>query len=241
MGPKWRAIARILLTPTLALSLAACSRKNEEASEQAVSPEQAQEEQLTPEKLRYVQAAEPFVHAIAGQKYEQAYDSLSSHAKARMTLNQFVAPPDALTFQRNEQSPFLNVTAANFVELMKKVEDLYGVPQLVESLAVFSTDLDVLARRNLEGAGIVESASAIGGMPEAIAADIRRASVHGEIATALTPGQLRQAATESDMKPEDLQKDPNFNPSFNVKIVLVEEDGQLKVGYFEFLPALRWN
>jgi hypothetical protein len=226
----------------LVLSLAGCGRKDDKpAARDAATEEPAHTEQLTPEKLRYAQAAEPFVHAIAIQKYEQAYDFLSSHAKARMTLNQFVAPPDALTFQRNEQSPFLNVTAANFVELMKKLEDVYGVPQSVESLGVFSTDLGVLARRNLEGAGIVESASAIGGMSDAIAADIRRASVHGEIATALTPDQLRQAATESDMKPEDLQKDPNFKPSFNVKIVLVEEDGQLKVGYFEFLPAERWN
>ena len=44
-----------------------------------------------------------------------------------------------------------------------------------------------------------------------------------------------------DVKPEDLQKDTNFKPGFNVKVVLVEEDGQLKVGYFEFLPASRWN
>jgi outer membrane PBP1 activator LpoA protein len=34
----------------------------------------------------------------------------------------------------------------------------------------------------------------------------------------------------------ELQKDENFDPYFNLKIILVEEDGQLKVGYFEFLP-----
>jgi hypothetical protein len=241
MTHESRAAVRLLLAVTLAVGCAGCSRKNEQPLQQSVPSEPAPSEKSSPDNVRYVQAAEPFVHAIAGQQYEQAYGFLSSHAKARMTLNQFVAPPDALTFQRNEQSPFLYVPATGFVELMKKVEDLYGVPQSVESLAVFSTDLEVLARRNVEGAGIVESASAIGGMPDAVGADIRRASVHGVIATALTTEQLRQAAAETDMKPEDLQKDPTFNPSFNVKIVLIEEDGQLKVGYFEFLPSSRWN
>jgi hypothetical protein len=35
---------------------------------------------------------------------------------------------------------------------------------------------------------------------------------------------------------EELKKDENFDPYFNLKVVLVEEDGELKVGYFEFLP-----
>ena len=33
-----------------------------------------------------------------------------------------------------------------------------------------------------------------------------------------------------------LSKSPDFDPYFNLKVVLVEEGGQLKVGYFEFLP-----
>jgi hypothetical protein len=35
---------------------------------------------------------------------------------------------------------------------------------------------------------------------------------------------------------EELTKDENFDPYFNLKLVLVEEDGEFKVGYFEFLP-----
>ncbi len=34
---------------------------------------------------------------------------------------------------------------------------------------------------------------------------------------------------------EELKKDQDFDPYFNLKVVLVEEAGQLKVGYFEFL------
>ena len=236
-----RTVVRLLVAATLALLFASCGGSKNEDSTAATAPVKPAQQQMTPEDLRVVQAAEPFVHAIASQKYEEAYGLLSGHAKARMTLNQFVAPPDALTLQRNEQSPFINVTPADFAGLMKKVEELYGLPQSVESLTVFSADRDVLNRRSPEESGVIESASAIGAMPDSIPAGIRRASVHGQIATQLTPDQLRQAALEMDMKPEDLQQDPDFKPSFNVKVVLVDEDGQLKVGYFEFLPQSRWN
>jgi hypothetical protein len=33
-----------------------------------------------------------------------------------------------------------------------------------------------------------------------------------------------------------LKKSEDFDSCFNLKIVLVEEGGQLKIGYFEFLP-----
>jgi hypothetical protein len=35
---------------------------------------------------------------------------------------------------------------------------------------------------------------------------------------------------------EELQKDENFDPYLILKVVLVEEDGKLKVAYFESLP-----
>jgi hypothetical protein len=190
---------------------------------------------------RYEQAAEPFVQALAKRNYGEAYDLLSSAARTRVSLNQFVAPPDALAFQRNEQSPFMNVTPRDFAELMKKVEELYGLPQSVSSFLVFSTDPEVLARRSRAESGVMDSALAIGGMPDSIPMDVRRASVHGQIATTLTPEQRAQVAAGMDREPEELQTDPNFKPAFNVKVVLVEEDGQLKVGYFEFLPPSRWN
>jgi glycerol-3-phosphate dehydrogenase len=45
------------------------------------------------------------------------------------------------------------------------------------------------------------------------------------------------AANDADK----LQKDENFDPYLNLKVVLVEEGGQLKVGYFEFLPPSIWD
>jgi hypothetical protein len=238
MRHESRAAVGLLLTATLLL--AGCGRKNAEPAPVAAE-KPAVEETISPKQSGYLQAAKPFVQAIAHQRYEEAYGLLSRDAKSRMTLNQFVAPADALAFQRNEQSPFTSVTPADFVGLMKKVEDLYGLPQMVQSISVFSTDAGVLGRRNNEAPEMLESASAVGGIPDSIPSDVRRASVHGQIATQLTPDQLAQAASAMNMRPEELQEDPNVKPSFNVKVVLVEEDGQLKVGYFEFLPASRWT
>lgn len=40
---------------------------------------------------------------------------------------------------------------------------------------------------------------------------------------------------------EDLKKSDDFAPYFNLKIVLVDEGGQLRIGYFEFLPPSMLN
>jgi hypothetical protein len=60
--------------------------------------------------------------------------------------------------------------------------------------------------------------------------------LRGQIHTELSPEELEKAAQTQGISVEELKKDENFDPYFNLKIVLVEEEGQLKVGYFEFLP-----
>jgi len=82
----------------------------------------------------------------------------------------------------------------------------------------------------------MDSMFAIGAMPDWIPADIRRASLRGQIHTELSPQELQRAAQQEGISVEELQKDENFDPYLNLKVVLVEEGGQLKVGYFEFLP-----
>jgi hypothetical protein len=119
---------------------------------------------------------------------------------------------------------------------MKYVEAARGTPRAPKMLYVFSTDPDVLNRRSKEQFGAVDSMFAIGAMPDSIPADIRRASLRGQIRTQLSPQELEKAANAEGISVEELQKDENFDPYFNLKLVLVEEDGQLKVGYFEFLP-----
>lgn len=43
-------------------------------------------------------------------------------------------------------------------------------------------------------------------------------------------------AQQEGISVEELKKEEDFDPYLNLKVVLVEEGGQLKVGYFEFLP-----
>jgi len=82
----------------------------------------------------------------------------------------------------------------------------------------------------------MDSMFTIGAMPDWIPADIRRASLRGQIHTELSPQELANVAQRQGITVEELKKDQDFDPYFNLKVVLVEEAGQLKVGYFEFLP-----
>lgn len=143
---------------------------------------------------------------------------------------------DDAAVAENEKNPMTAVTAEQFGELMKKVEAEHGVPRKPKHLAVFSTDPDVLNRRSKEQFGAMDSMFAIGAMPDSIPADIRRASLRGQISTELPGPEIEKIAKERQVTVEQLKKDPDFDPYFNFKIVLVEEDGQLKVSYFEFLP-----
>ena len=103
-------------------------------------------------------------------------------------------------------------------------------------LHLFSTDPEVLNRRSKEQFGAMDSMFAIGAMPEWIPADIRRASLRGQIHTELSPQELEKVAATEGISVEELKKCEDFDPYFNLKIVLVDEAGQLKIGYFEFLP-----
>jgi predicted small lipoprotein YifL len=189
-----------------------------------------------PDERKYLLAAKPFFIAIANRKYADAYALLSSHARAQMSFNQFTPAEDKATFQQYESQPYGNVTAEQFAYLMQYVEAARGAPRAPKMLSVFSTDPDVLNRRSKEQFGAMDSMFAIGAMPDWIPADIRRASLRGQIQTELSPQELQKVAQQQGISVEELKKDENFDPYFNLKVVLVEENGQLRVGYFEFLP-----
>lgn len=195
-----------------------------------------EDEELTEEEKKYLAAARPFAEAIAARNYEAAHRLLSSHAQARMSLNQLNPPEEDAEFERNEKAPLQGVTAAQFAELMKRIEDRHGTPKSIESLDVFETDPAVLSRQSKEKLGNLDSMFAIGAMPDSIPFDIRRASIRGAIRTQLNDAAMAKAAAELGTTVEELKRDEDFGPYFNIKIVLVEEEGALRVGYFEFLP-----
>jgi hypothetical protein len=227
-------IAAILL-PML---LAGCGKKNQHAEKETAQQSENDflDKDAKPDERQYLVATKLFFVAIANQQYPEAYALLSSHARARMSLNQFTPAEERADFQRNESNPMINVTAEQFAELMKYVEAARGTPRAPKMLHVFSTDPDVLNRRSKEQFGAMDSMFAIGAMPDSIPADIRRASLRGQIHTDLSPEELEKVAQAEGVSVEELKKDENFDPYLNLKVVLVEDDGELKVGYFEFLP-----
>jgi hypothetical protein len=233
----WRLgiFAAAMLLPLL---VASCGKKSQDGEKRTVQKSENDflDKDAKPDERKYLLAAKPFFIAVASRRYADAYALFSSHAKARMFLNQFTPAQQDPDSQQNESYAFDNVTAEQFAYLMQYVEAAHGAPRAPKMLHVFSTDPDVLNRHSKEQFGATDSMFAIGAMPDWIPADIRRASLRGQIHTELSPQELEKVAATEGITVEELKKSDDFDPYFNLKVVLVDEAGQLKIGYFEFLP-----
>ena len=159
--------------------LTGCGKKTQGGKEKTAqkSEDDFLDKDAKPDERKYLLAARPFFIAIANRKYADAYALLSSHARARMSFNQFTPADDQAIFQQYESQPYMNVTEAQFAYLMQYVEAAHGAPRAPKTLYVFSGDLDVLNRRSKEQFGAMDSMFAIGAMPDWIPANIRRASL----------------------------------------------------------------
>jgi hypothetical protein len=225
-------IKSILFVVLAALWVTLSSCRERTATEVIAGEREGKEEKVSPQERKFIEGGRPFVNAIAARQYEAAYGLLSSHARARMSVNQFVAATDDNQYKRNEANALTNVKLPEFTNWMAKVEAEHGLPAAVKTIYVFSMDPAALSGRG----EALDSLFAIGAMPKSVPFDIRRASLRCQVATRLTPVQLQAEAKRVGMTLEELQKNPDFEPYFNLKAVLVEEEGALKVGYFEFLP-----
>lgn len=241
--PHSRCLVIVLASILLPLLLTGCGKNSQEEKKNNVQKGEDAflDPTAKPDERKYLLAAKPFFVAVANRKYADAYALLSRYAKARMSFNQFTPAEDDATYQQYEQSPYDNVTAEQFAYLMQYVEAARGAPRAPKMLHVYSTDPDVLNRRSKEEFGAVDSMFAVGAIPDWIPADIRKASLRGQIHTELSPQELQNVAQREGMSVEDLKKSEDFDPYFNVKLILVEEGGQLSVGYFEFLPPSIWD
>ena len=240
-GPSHLAlIATAILLP---LSLTSCSKTGRDDGRKTVQKTENDflDKDAKPDERKYLLAAKPFFIALANRKYADAYALLSRYAIARMSLEQFKPSEQDSDAQQNQAYVFDNVTREQFAYLMQYVEAAHGAPRAPKLLYVFSTNPDVLNRRSKEQFGAMDSMFAIGAMPEWIPADIRRASLRGQIHTELSPQELQNVAQREGISVEELKKSADFDPYFNLKVVLVEEGGQLKIGYFEFLPPSIWD
>jgi hypothetical protein len=81
-------LASAILLPVL---LAGCDKKGEEGQNKTVqkSEDDFLDKDAKPNERKYLLAAKPFFIVVASRRYADAYASLSSHARARMSLDQF--------------------------------------------------------------------------------------------------------------------------------------------------------
>jgi predicted Zn finger-like uncharacterized protein len=166
-----------------------------------------------PADVPMIKAARPFVDAISEKRYEAAFAELSPLAVANAYRDQFV-PRGENEQQRTSVAP---LKLESFKELMAEAEKVLGAPVGLENLAVVSRDPEILSGRG----NAIERSYVMGGTPEGVPTSVRRAALQAMIAT----------------------KHPNFpdaedgdGPSLKLKIILTEEEGKLRVGYFELGP-----
>jgi hypothetical protein len=238
----WR-LAFVTAAMLLPLLVTSCGKKGQAGEKKTVqkSEDDFLDKDAKPDERKYLLAAKPFFIAVANRKYADAYALLSRYAIARMSLEQFKPSEQGSDAQQNQAYVFDNVTAEQFAYLMQYVEAAHGAPRAPKMLLVYSTDPDVLNRRSKEQFGAVDSMFAVGAIPDWIPAEIRKASLRGQIHTELSPQELQNVAQREGINVEELKKSEDFDSYFNVKLVLVEEGGQLSVGYFEFLPPSIWD
>jgi hypothetical protein len=195
-----------------------------------------QTDETTPDQRVWLEFGREVMVALAARDYAAFHAQLSSHASARMSVNQFDPSDDDAAFADNERKPRHQVTAPQFLELMARMEGRFGAPARPLDLHLHSAEPHILAGQPKEEGDSLDILFAIGNMPAAVPAAARRASLRGRLEVKLSPAQLAAAAKAYGTTPEELVKDPDFKPYCNVKLVVVEENGRLRIGYFEFLP-----
>jgi hypothetical protein len=246
----WRAAPRLALV-LLACLLSGCDLLSpaggkQQAAESDAAPKDvfaAAAEDAEPGERPYLEAVRPMLEAIAKRDYKGLYGHLSSHAVEKVDSFQFVPPADP---SASEGESLENLTEEEFVEWMGKMQQQLGEPHSVQSVYVETVDPQVLAGKGDR----LEVLMAIGGMPEEIPEQIRKAAIRAAIRCQLDAASTKMVAAEMGISeaevragrwPEGKSLDEEQWPYLNLKLVLVEEERKLKIGYFEFMPPSVWD
>lgn len=219
------------------LLIAGCGREDKSAAGSGGDGEsEFHSVETSPEERRFLDYGNVVAGKVAARDYPGFFGELSSHARTRMSVNQFAPAEDDKVFEQNERAPRANPHMEEFQSLVTMMEKERGQPARVLEVDVFSTDPDILAGRKKEKLDALEIMMAIGNIPQAIPVESRRASLRAHIGVTLPATEVEELAKRYNTTAEKLLADPDFSPAITLKLVLVEEAGELKVGYFEFLP-----
>jgi predicted Zn finger-like uncharacterized protein len=176
-------------------------------------PVGAQIESADPEDARYLKAARPFAEALAAKKYDDAFEELSPLAIANAYHDQFVPAAE----ENRERKAVGPLSPETFQELMTESEKVLGAPLKLEGFYVESRDPELMSGRG----DPIQRAYVLGAIPDSIPASIRRAGIHATVT-------VKQPNVPID--PDDEE------PYLVLRIIIVEEDEKLRVGYFELRP-----
>ena len=95
-------VTAAILLPVL---LTGCGKKGQEGQKETVqkSEDDFLDKDAKPDERKYLLAAKPFFIAVASRRYADAYALLSSHARARMSLDQFKPLSRILMFSKTNR------------------------------------------------------------------------------------------------------------------------------------------
>jgi hypothetical protein len=84
-------VASCIAISLVAIQPASCSKKSPDDEKKTAqkSEDDFLDKDAKPDERKYLLAAKPFFIVVASRRYADAYASLSSHARARMSLDQF--------------------------------------------------------------------------------------------------------------------------------------------------------
>jgi hypothetical protein len=192
--------------------------------------------EVEPRQQKYLDAARPFIEAIATRDYAAAFDKLGPQARQKLSRNQFAPVEDEQEFAKHEAAAIENPTAQQFVELIQIAEAQYGAPARMDPPSI-ETDPDVLSRKDLVGA-----AYELGNMPDTIPVAHRKAAVQAWVYCKLTDEQIKAAAQEEGIDEAEYRRMMEESlaggegPYFKLKTVVVDDGTGPVVGYFELAP-----
>ena len=129
-------VAAASLLPLLLTSCGTQGQESEKGNAQK-NEDDFVDKDAKPDERKYLLAAKPFFIAVASRRYADAYALLSSHARARMSLEQFTPAQQDPNSSQNQSYAFDNVTAEQFAYLMQYVEAAHGAPRAPKMLHLF--------------------------------------------------------------------------------------------------------
>lgn len=191
---------------------------------------------------RFLESSRPILLALQNRDYSALYDFMSPYALRYCSGEQFTPNSNPQPLATLNNSSAEGMTREAFLEAMQAMESQLGQPMILDMVYVQTIDPEELAGKS-DG---LSNAFNIGAMSKEIPFEIRRASLraqlkcrpNAELAQAIADEfKLPVADIQSGKIPESPEFDRDMLHYLTFKYVLVEEANQLKIGYFEFLPA----